>query len=390
MLNNIVRISITGKNPIFFIKRYFKNINYDKFKLINYNEIRLNISYDDYLYLKDIKSIYNIEILKSYGIFKYINIIKNNYSFIISFIISLIFLFILANTIFEVEIVHNDSNVRSIVGESLKENNISKYKLIPNFNKRKKIIDKIIKENKDTIEWMEIERKGSKLIVKITERRLNKKEDDNEPRHIVAKKSGIITKIEASNGVIVKKIKDYVTKGEIVISGDIIKDETVKGQVKAKGVVFAEVWYNVKISYPLYYKEVIYLDDVKNNIIINFLGKEISLRKNYKTKVSNKSYNLIKSKIVPFSVRLEKQRKTKIVKKKYTKKEVIKIANDLATNKLNKKIGVNDSIISKKTLNLSYNNSKIEIDVFFKVNEDITDYMPVDKSLLENNNQNQD
>ena len=67
-------------------------------------------------------------------------------------------------------------------------------------------------------------------------------------------KSGIIIKVEAEQGVILKKKNDYVSQGETIISGDIIKDETVKGQVKAKGTVYAETWYKVHVSYPLIYK----------------------------------------------------------------------------------------------------------------------------------------
>lgn len=387
-MNNKIMISITGKNPSFFIKRYVVGkINYSCYKEVKHNKINIMISYDDYLILKQIKSTYEIEIVKMFGFNKLLFIIKNNYTFIISFFISILFLFLISNTIFDVDIVHNDSDIRNIVRTSLKENNIDKLKIIPSFDKRKKIVEKIIEENKDSIEWLEIERKGSKLIVKVTERRINKKQEDDEPRHIIAKKSGIITKIEASSGVILKKKNDYVSKGEIIISGDVIKDDTVKGQVHANGVVYAETWYNVNVEYPLSYKEVIYLADVKNNLIINFLGKDVPIRKNYASSYLEKKHVLIKSKIMPFSIRVEKQRKTKTISKKYTQKKALELAIKLAEEKIKSKLDTDEYIISKKTLNLSSDDSKIEVDVFFKVNENITDYKEVDKSLLENNDE---
>lgn len=386
-MNNNVMVSITGKNPSFFVKRYIaRKINYSDYKEVSHNKVNIIISYDDYLILKKIKSTYEIDIIKMYGLNKYLFIIKNNYTFIISFFISMLFLFLINNTIFEIDIVHNDTNIRKLIKINLQENNIDKLKIIPSFNKRKKIIQKIIKENKDNIEWLEIERKGSKLIVKVTERRINKKQEDNEPRHIVAKKSGIITKIEASNGVIMKKKNDYVSQGEIIISGDIIKDETVKGQVHAKGIVYAETWYKVKVEYPLSYKEVIYLADVKNNVVISFLGKDIPIKKNYASSYLEKKHILIKSKIIPFSIRVEKQRKTKSINKKYSKKKALSLAIKLAEEKIKSKLDTDEYIISKKTLNLSSDDSRIEVDVFFKVNENITDYKEVDKSLLKNDN----
>ena len=56
----------------------------------------------------------------------------------------------------------------------------------------------------------------------------------------------------------------------------------------------------------------------------------------------------------------------------------LELASKLAYNKLKKKLNDDERIISKKTLNFSSNNSKIEVDVFFKVYENITDYSKID------------
>ena len=280
MNKGYVKIRVTGKNPKLFLKRYIINkIKYDKYKKINRNEITFRISYENYLYLKEKESMYDIVVVRYYGLIKYFIIFKNNFSFIICFIFSIVFLIFISSVCFDLEIVHNDSKIRNLVKEELNSYGIKRFSLIPNFSKRKKIINKILKDNKEDLEWLEIERLGSKLVVKITERKINKKQEQIENRHIVAKKSGIIKKIEASSGVIVKKKNDYVEQGDIIVSGDIIKDETVKGQVVAKGVVYAETWYNVKVEYPLYYEEVRYLDEMKNNYILDFLNKSFSLKK---------------------------------------------------------------------------------------------------------------
>ena len=46
-------------------------------------------------------------------------------------------------------------------------------------------------------------------------------------------------------------------------------------------------------------------------------------------------------------------------------------------------------IISKKTLNFKQNESKIEVGVFFKVYENITDFKDADTSLLNKENTNE-
>ena len=383
MNKGYVKIRVTGKNPKLFLKRYIINkIKYDKYKKINRNEITFRISYENYLYLKEKESMYYIVVVRYYGLIKYFIIFKNNFSFIICFIFSIVFLIFISSVCFDLEIVHNDSKIRNLVKEELNSYGIKRFSLIPNFSKRKKIINKILKDNKEDLEWLEIERLGSKLVVKITERKINKKQEQIENRHIVAKKSGIIKKIEASSGVIVKKKNDYVEQGDIIVSGDIIKDETVKGQVVAKGVVYAETWYNVKVEYPLYYEEVRYLDEMKNNYILDFLNKSFSLKKNYTSSYLEKKKTLIKDKIFPFEISMEKQRKTKVIKQILTSDEAIKKAQEVAEKKIESFLDSDEYIISKKTLNFTSNDSKIIVDVFFKVYENITDYRQTDPSLL--------
>ncbi len=383
MNKGYVKLCITGRNPKLFVKRFLINkIKYDKYKEINHGKIVFRVSYDDYLLLKEKKSIYEITIIRYYGLIRYVTFFKNNFSFIISFIASFVFLLFISCVCFDLEVIHNDRKIRTLVKNELNSYGIKTFSFIPKFNKRKQILNKIIKENKEKLEWVEIERLGSKLVVKVTERKVNKKEEEIQNRHIVAKKSGIIKKIEASTGVIIKKKNDYVTQGEIIVSGDVIKDDTVKGQVASKGNVYAETWYNVKVEYPLYYEEVKYLDEMKNNYIIKFLDKSVSLKKNYTDSYLEKKKILIKDKVFPFEISMEKQRKTKVTKQALSKNDAIKKAEEIAEKKIKSRLDNDEYVISKKTLNFTSNESKIKVDVFFKVYENITDYKPTDPSLL--------
>lgn len=383
MNKGYVKISITGKNPRLFLKLFIINkIRYDKYKEVNHKQIVLRISYDDYLLLKEKTSLYEISIVKYYGLIKYVTFFKNNFSFVICFFCAIIFLFLISNVCFQMQVVHDDSSIRKLVKEELNSHGVKELSLIPKFSKRRKIISKIINDNKDKLEWLEIERKGSKLIVRATERKVNPEEEALENRNIVAKKSGIIKKIEASSGVIMKKINDYVTKGDIIVSGDIIKDETVKGQVASIGVVYAETWYNVSVEYPLYYEETKYLNEIKNNYIIKFFNKSFALKKNYTDSYLEKKKILISDKIFPFEISVEKQRKTKVIKQTLSADEAVKKAQEVAEKKILSTLDKDEYIISKKILNFNANDSKIKVDVFFKVYENITDYKKTDPNLL--------
>ena len=53
---------------------------------------------------------------------------------------------------------------------------------------------------------------------------------------------------------ILKKINDYVNKGDVIISGLIMKKDEIKDFVEAHGSVYGETWYNVKVILPRTYK----------------------------------------------------------------------------------------------------------------------------------------
>ena len=225
-MNEFVYVEVEGKNVLLFIRRIINNnIKYDKYSLINKNKLRLRITYDDYVSLISKNSIYKITVIKYYG-FKKIKYLFLKYKdYFLSSIIGLLMIIILSNITFKIDIIHNDKDVRQLIKNELKNNNIKELYKTPSYKKRLLVKKRILKENKDKIEWLEIEVKGSKIIVKVTERRINKTQKELHPRHIVAKKSAILKKIVAEDGMILKKKNDYVEKGETVISGDILKDE---------------------------------------------------------------------------------------------------------------------------------------------------------------------
>lgn len=372
-MNEFVYVEVEGKNVLLFIRRIINNnIKYDKYSLINKNKLRLRITYDDYISLTSKKSIYKITVIKYYGFLKIKYLFLKYKDYFLSSIIGLLVIIILSNITFKIDIIHNDKDVRQLIKNELKNNNIKELYKTPSYKKRLLVKKRILKENKDKIEWLEIEVKGSKIIVKVTERRINKTQKELHPRHIVAKKSAILKKIVAEDGMILKKKNDYVEKGETVISGDILKDEEVKKSVVANGKIYGEVWYKVKVSYPLYYKETVYLSNVKSNVILKFFSKKNKLLKDY-SEINDKSY-LYKEDLLPISLYISKSRKTKTIKQKLNNSKAISKALFLATKKINNTLDKDEYIIDKKALNFHSNSSTIEVDVFFRVYENITSY----------------
>lgn len=372
--NSSVKILVEGKNINNFIKRIIKQkISIINLKYYSSKKAEIIIKYDDYLKLKKYKTIYSIKIIDKYGKLKIKDKIKKNYILFISLLIGIIIIVFLTNFVFDIEIIHTNKQIVNLVSSELEKNGIKKYVLKKKYAQLEKIEDKILKDNKDKLEWLEIEVVGTKYIVRIEERKIAKEESDNNYQNIVMTKGGILKKIVAYSGEKVKEINTYVSENDIVISGNITKPNGEIIKTKASGVVYAEVWYTIEVEYPYHYKEELLTGKTKDVYYINFLNKRISLFDFKKfNSFSSKPKIIIKNNLLPISFIKEKQYELNVIDEIYTEEEVIDKAIQLAENKLlsnnNKIEEINSvSIITKENLD-----SKIKLKLFLSVTEEVS------------------
>ena len=369
MNNNKVKIIVYENSNKFLNYLVYHSIYYEDLTL-NDNYI-LTIDYEDY---KKISRRYKTKIIKYYGKRFIINYLDTNKYMLISLFISFLVLYLLTNTIFKININTNDEKLYNLINNSLKENNISIYKRKKSFKELKKIKDKILKENEDNLEWIEIKEKGCIYNVELTARVKNKENNsDNNPKDIVASKDGLIKYITSSSGVKLKDVNDYVKKGEVLISGNIIKGEdTLITQVRAKGKVYAEVWYTVNITIPFNYVEYVETGKVINHYYLDIAGKKFTLTGKYDSNFTMNTKDLVLEKpYLFFKLYKETKREYKYKEFNINENEAYKEALKRSENKIKSKLNDNEYIISKKVLKKEVFRSKMNIEVFFKVYENI-------------------
>jgi len=375
MFQSIYQVKIEGKDIKRFLKKLYNSNIY--IEDVDFSEkcVYLKLTKDNYEKLKDIKKIYKIEVVRLYGIVKLIDIMKRHFLFIVALMIGYFYLLFLSNIIFDVNIIHSKKEIRNLIKSELKKYGIEKYKFIKNYKTKEEIEVKILEDNKDKLEWLEIKKNGVKYEVRVEERIINKPKDEQPSRNIVAKKDGILMKIQASKGEVVKKVNEYVKKGDVVISGLITKDEEVKNQVTAEGKIFAEVWYQSSIDMPYYYKEVTKTGKSKKTLKLRFINSEIYLFDFNKYKSYNENKILsFSNQLLPISFSFSKEEETNVKEFLYSPDEAIKEAKKLATDKLSKSFDGDEKIIDSKILKTTEYENYINVVVFYKVYEDITDY----------------
>lgn len=384
-LDKIVKIKVSGRNVYRFIDRLIKDKVYIyDLKIINIKNVIIKISYDDYLILKDKKSIYDIDLLDVYGKLKIKKYFKEHYVFIIFLIIGYVVLMFLSNFIFDVEVIHANFEIRELVYRELRKNGIEKYIFRKSYQELENIEKNILDNNKTKIEWIEINRSGTKYIVRVEERKIDKGKEKFEYQDIVSSKNGIITKVLAESGEIIKNTNDYIKGGEVVISGNITLPDGSSVLSRASGKVYAEVWYLVDVSYPYIYREEILTGRAKEVFLIKFLNKRISLFDFSKFNTFKKSDRILFGDIFKFlSFIKEKQYEMIVIDEFYTKEEVVVKAVERAVTRVNDTLREDEQIIKYRILSTYYDESKVNLKIFFSVNEEVSEVRKIDNNEVE-------
>lgn len=379
IFSSSIKVKVTGRNVNNFIKRLVRSkINIVRVIPISYKEADVIIDYNDLDRIDKLKSIYDIEITKYYGKLRMLQLLKKNIYIISFLILSLIIIYILSNVIFSIDIIHSNSKIVKLLEDELNRYDIKKYSFVKSYSEIEKIEDKILENNKDNIEWIEIIREGTKYIVRVEERIINKNIGDNKNYDIVAGKNAVIKYIISESGEKVREVNTYVKKGEVIVSSFITKPNNEKIESTAKGKVVGETWYTIDSEYPYYYNETLYTGNKKRVLVFKFINRRISFFDFDKYKSFDKNVKYIfENNFIPVSLSFEYQYETNVINDIYTYEEAKYKAIELAKKKLMDKysniININNvTIISEEDMT-----SKIKLSLFISCDEDITEYKEV-------------
>lgn len=382
IFSSSIKIKVTGRNINNFLKRLINNnINIEKVIPISHKEIDLIINYQDLDKVLKLKTIYNIKIVRYYGKLRIIKRIKKDIFILSSLLISLLLIYTLSNVIFKVEVIHSNKNIIKLVTKELEDNGIKKYKFVKNYQEIEKIKNKILEENKDTLEWLEIIREGTKYTIRVEERIINNKPKDNKIYNIVASKNAVIKNIYAESGEKIRSINTYVKKGDIIISSDITLPNNEKISKTASGKVQGEVWYNINIEYPYQYHEIKYTGNKKKVLVLNLLNKRISFFDFHKYKTFNRNIKYIfNNNITPISLIYEDEYETNIINEVYDYNTAREKATTKAKEKILEKYPNIKDITNIKIINEEDKKNKISLNLFVTCLEDITEYQEVNNN----------
>lgn len=363
-MNNKVIVRVKGSIDRVIKKCIDNSIYLDEVNYLNSDEIICKISLNDYKRFKRLNYFSDIKIIEYDGLYKVKRDIKNNFIFIIIWILSFALMDILTSYIVKIEVIHSSSSIRKLIYDELKENNIVPYRISYSYDELERIKNIILDNNKNKLEWVSISKVGMKYIVRCEERKIDIPEEIIGYRHIISKKDAYITKIISNKGENLVRSGDYVKKGAILISGEIKLYDNVMGNTLASGSVFGDVWYNVNVSLPRNSIDKVYTGKKRYNISVN---NKLFLKNKY---VYFSQNNIREIKLLGIKIKMYLEKEFKYVNKKIDNSKADNIVFEMIDEKFKKK----GNIVSKKVLKKDINNSTIDYRVFVICNELISDY----------------
>ena len=380
-----VRIEVEG----YYIERFI-NICQNK-KILIWNlkrekgvKLYLNIGIKDFKKLKTIarKTNCKIKISKKKGIPFILHRYKKRKIFAIFLIIIAFAIYTSSKYVWNIEVQVEDNLQIEQIEEDLADLGLKKGVLKSKIETEKLINELRLKRN--DISWIGIDLKGTNVIVKAV--KSDEKPDllDNSDYcNIVAKKTGIITKIIAQNGTAVVNEGDEVNEGDILIAGYMEGKYTDKRYVHSLGVVQAKIKYSKS--------EKIYLNQEKlrdtgdeekkfqikfNNFQINFY-KTLSKFKIYDTIYTEKNLKIFSNFYLPISV-VEITNKEQVKETKtYSKEEVIKLGKEKLSKAIEEDIANKENILGI-TVDTDEQEEYVEVCVTYEVLENIESYEKIE------------
>lgn len=373
-MNKYIIINVKNNIKRFINKCNKYNIELYNITYIDKDNIIVKINKEDYKNIKTYNYYSEIEIYRNVGIDYFFNRIDKLKYFILSFILCLVFTYLISNIILRINVIHSNKNIRELVSDELYEYGIKKYSIKKDFNQIEDIKNKILESNKDKLEWISITNIGMTYVVRVEERIIDKPKVENEYCNVVATKESLVTNIFSDKGDILVNVNDLVRKDDILISGNLILNEETKSYTCASGKVMGKVWYNTNITIKRDYLKKEYTGKKRYNFIINH-----KILKNNKYSKFDKKY-IINNRFIKIYKEIEYKEK----RYKYNELDSINKALLEIDNKFKNKLNNNGKVLDKKILNKNINNKEINLNVFVITEENIGKQIELNKDEIIN------
>jgi similar to stage IV sporulation protein len=329
----------------------------------------------------------DVKFIGRYGLPFFRKKLLKNGGFLLGFVAFFVFLLVLSNMVWKIEIDGAKPETEYLMMKELKELGVKPGKLQFQL-KDVESLQRHLTNNVNSITWVGVELRGTTYHFQVVEKNEPKKEEVLQPRNLVAKKEAVITRTFVEEGKPMVQENDHVEKGQLLVSG-MFGNEKNPTIVSAKGIIFGETWYKSIVEVPLNTKFQVYTGAFFKKHYINIGRLQIKVWGFEKNKYKAYKEDSMKYDVrflrwtLPVSYEKVTVREEEEVHRDYTEKQALKEGIKMAREELKKKLDEHAKIIGEKVLRKRIKDGKVKLALHFKVIENIATEQPISESKIQ-------
>ncbi|WP_263620629.1 sporulation protein YqfD [Halobacillus yeomjeoni] len=295
-------------------------------------------------------------------------------SLLMAFFIAVIFIFLLANTLWSIRVEGLTPELQANVEQKLKSYGVYPGRLTFGMNDPNEIQTKLLDDLPDLL-WIGVNKRGTSYHLYGVEKIRHDTDLDLKPADLVAQKKGMIVKTFITQGRPLVEVNQIVKKGQRLAAGQLVEDEDI--YVHAEGEVVAETWYKVEQNLPL--QQVIELTD-------GTMSKEYRLRigqmklplwgwwgeskKDLREEETTKKMSVLGWNL-PVQIQVSTFYQIDHSTMKLSREKLQRLGIDTGRQSLKQTLEADAEIMNEKVLHQRSENGKVKLILLFKVHENI-------------------
>ena len=304
-----------------------------------------------------------------------------NSGFIMGLLAFLFVIFALSNMIWGIDVDGASPETEHLIKKELSQIGIKKGKF-QFFVEDPDEIQKSLTDNIQQITWVGVELTGTTYHLKVVEKNQPEEDELVSPRHIVAEKEAVISKMFVEQGQPLTTLHEHVKKGQILVSGLIGKEDEQK-KVAAKAEIFGETWYKSTISIPLKTTFHVFTGEATVKHYLQFGSFKLPIWgfkdpefTSFEVEDDVRYVNFLNF-TMPIAYVNETFRERQEVSRDYTEKQAKEAALDRGRKDIEDKLDEDEKVIGEKVLHETNENGKVKLTVLYQVLENIVKTTPI-------------
>lgn len=392
ILSGYITVLVKGKSPELFFQQCIDNgMVIWNIKKKSAEECIGNIKLEDMEQIEEMIELsnYTLVTVRKKGLPFLLKRLLKRKELYFSVVASLLFIVFLSNVIWKVEISGIPKDLEEKISEQLTNYGIHAGAWAFTLDSPGTIQQKLVQDIPELL-WVGVHKQGTTIFLEAVEKKAIEEEEIPGPRHIIATKKGIISKVYVAKGVPQVRIHDYVEPGDVLVSGILNEQdekqtdeeqdqeqETDQILVASDGEVLANTWYEMSVSVPIQsHHERLTGEQFKKYYV--GLGPFNVLVWGFKTpeyqdvyiEQNEKPLFFLKWKL-PLKIIESTINEKTYQKRKRTKEEAVRVGIEQAKQELQLQLGPEAKIISEEVLHETIERGKVKLTLYITVEENI-------------------